>query len=66
MSCERPNFQKILQDLSLPDTKLLRWSDEDKSIHLKAAQLGADLVCGQDLYKDLQTQYKAGNLDSSE
>ena len=54
----RPGFQDITRQLSLPDTKLLKWSEEDKSVHLEAATLGADLLCGEGLYKDLQTRYK--------
>ena len=33
----------ITQQLSLPDTKLLKWSEEDESVHPEATQLGADL-----------------------
>ena len=53
----RPNFQEVSQKLSFPDTKLLKWS-EDKSTHPDAAKLGADLLCGEGLYKDLQDKYK--------
>ena len=54
---ERPSFQDIVRQLSLPDTKLLKWTEEDKSVHPEAAQLGADLLCGEGLYKDLQSTY---------
>jgi hypothetical protein len=54
----RPSFQDLTRQLSLPDTKLLKWSEEDKSVHPDAAQLGADLKCGEELYMDLQMQYK--------
>ena len=54
----RPSFQDIAKWLSLPDTKLLKWSEEDKSVHPEAATLGADLLCGEELYKDLQVKYK--------
>ena len=40
----RPSFQDLTKQLSLPDTKLLKWSEEDKSVHPEAAQLGADLL----------------------
>ena len=50
----------ITQQLSLPDTKLLKWSEEDKSVHPDATKLGADLLCTQELFKDLQTQYQEG------
>ena len=54
---ERPSFQDISRQLSLPDTKLLKWTEEDKSVHPEAAQLGADLLCGEGLYKELQAYY---------
>ena len=56
----RPDFQDIIRQLSLPDTKLLRW---DKSVHPEAAKLGADLLCGEELYKDLQVKYKQSETD---
>ena len=55
---ERPSFQDIVRQLSLPDTKLLKWTEEEKSVHPEAAQLGADLLCGEGLYKDLQACYR--------
>ena len=55
----RPSFQDIVRQLSLPDSKLLKWSEEDKSVHPEAAMLGADLLCGEGLYKDLQTCYQS-------
>ena len=54
----RPDFHEVTQKLSLPDTKLLKWLKEDKSVHPEAAKLGADLLCGEGLYKDLQVKYK--------
>ena len=56
---QRPSFQDITRQLSLPDTKLLKWSEEDKFVHPEAATLGADLLCGEGLYKDLQTRYQS-------
>ena len=56
----RPSFIELTRQLSLPDTKLLKWSEEDKSVHPEAAQLGADLLCGEGLYKELQVKYKLG------
>ena len=47
----------MLQQLSLPDTKLLKWSEEDKATDPEAATLGAGLDKAVDLYKDLQQQY---------
>ena len=54
-----------MQRFSLPDTKLLKWSEEDKTTDPEAATLGADLDAGQELYKDLQERYipKAENND---
>ena len=55
---QRPDFLEVARRLSLPDSKLLQWSEEHKSVHPEAAKLGADLLCAQELYKDLQTQYQ--------
>ena len=49
---QRLNFSDISRQLSLPDTKLLQWSEEDRAIHPEAIKLGADLLCGQELHKD--------------
>ena len=46
-----------MQRFSLPDTKLLKWSEEDKATDPEAATLGADLDAGQELYKELQERY---------
>ena len=46
-----------MQRLSLPDTKLLKWSEEDKATNPEAATLGADLDAGLGLYKDIQERY---------
>ena len=56
-SSERPDFTEISRRLSLPDTRLLKWSEEDKCVHPEAAKLGADLLYGEPLYKDLQMKY---------
>ena len=58
MTSERPRFPEISRQLSLPDPKLLKWSEEDKAVHPEAAKLGADLLSAQDLYRDLQASYK--------
>ena len=47
----------VVQQLSLPDTKLLKWSEEDKATDPEAATLGADLDAGKELYKELQERY---------
>ena len=55
---DRPNFVSVVQQLSLPDTKLLKWSDKDKgTADIEAAILGAGLDKSVDLYKDLQERY---------
>ncbi len=55
----RSNFFDVTQQLSFPDPKLLMWSGEGRSVHPEATQLGADLLCAQELFKDLQTKYIA-------
>jgi hypothetical protein len=54
---ERPTFSDIRKHLWLPGARLLQWSEEDRSISPEAAELGADLLHGKELYRDLQTQY---------
>ena len=56
-SSKRPSFMDLSKKLSLPDSKLLLWSEEDRSVHPEADRLGGDLQCAQELYKDLQTKY---------
>ena len=56
-SSSRPDFVSVVQQLSLPDTKLLKWSEEDKATDPEAATLGAGLDKAVDLYKDLQKTY---------
>ena len=56
-SSSRPDFVSVVQQLSLPDTKLLKWSEEDKATDTEAAILGVGLEKGVDLYKDLQELY---------
>ena len=55
LTTNRPSFQNLTRQLSQPEIELLGWSEEDKSVHPEAAQLGADLIFGEELYKDLQT-----------
>ena len=50
----RPSFSELTRQLSLPDTKLLKWLEEDKSVLPEAAQLAS----ASDLYVDLQAKYK--------
>ena len=54
----RPDFVSVVQQLSLPDTKLLLWSKEDRPTDPEAATLGAELDKAMNLYKSLQEQYK--------
>ena len=53
----RPEFNCINKWMSIPSMQLLKWMEEDKSVHPAADQLGADLLCGEGLYKDLQNKY---------
>ncbi|XP_064406599.1 ephrin type-A receptor 4a-like isoform X2 [Halichondria panicea] len=54
---ERPTFTELMQELSLPDTKLLHWRDEDRDTHPEANTLGAPLNFTEHLYMDLQESY---------
>jgi hypothetical protein len=47
----------VVQQLSLPDTKLLKWSEEDKATDPEAATLGAGLDKAMNLHEDLQHKY---------
>ncbi len=53
----RPDFVSVVQQLSLPDTRLLKWSEEDKATDPEAPTLGAGLDKAIDLYNDLQKRY---------
>ena len=46
-----------MERLSLPDTKLLKWSEEDKVADPEATKLGANLDAGLELFKDIQRRY---------
>ena len=46
-----------MERLSLPDTRLLKWSEEDKTADPEAIKLGAELDAGLDLFKDIQERY---------
>ena len=41
----------------MPDTKILKLSDEDKAVHPEASKLGAELDKSVEVYKDLQELY---------
>ena len=56
-SSSRPDFVSVVQQLSLPDTKLLKWSEEDKATDPEAATLGVGNDKALNLYTDLQKQY---------
>ena len=58
MTHKRPGFADISNELSLPDSQLLKWSEEDKTTHAGADKLGAHLDSAQNLYTDLQFIYK--------
>ncbi len=53
----RPDFVSVVQQLSLPDTRLLKWSEKDKATDPEAATLGAGLDKAANLYRRLQEQY---------
>lgn len=53
----RPSFPTTVQKLSMPDTKILQWLDEDKEAYPEASMLGAELDKSVDLYKDIQELY---------
>ena len=55
----RPSFLDISRQLSLPDSELLQWAERDKSVYPEATQLGTDLLCGEELYRDLHMSYYA-------
>lgn len=55
----RPTFGAIFGFLNAPDEQLLKWSEEDRStMSYRAAELGAPLTEGYELYKDLQFTYQ--------
>ena len=55
----RPQFGQIMKLLSGKSEYLLGWSDEDKRIGGEdAMKLGAPLESANNLYHDLQLQYK--------
>ena len=66
MTTERPEFLLVCKQLSLPDPKLLQWSEVDKDVHPEAAKLGADLLSAQELYKDLQNKMGGNESNSSD
>ncbi len=61
-SSSRPDFASMSQQLSLPDTKLLKWSEEDKATDPEAASLGVGLDKTTNLYIDLQKQYNVHSV----
>ena len=60
---ERPDFPRIVQHLSLSDTKLLKWAEQDRTAApAEATSLGAELKAAVDLYKELQNAYLNSKL----
>lgn len=55
---DRPTFAAIFDLLNAPDETLLKWSEEDKSVSDRAAELGAPLTESSELYRELQLIYK--------
>jgi len=53
----RPSFVDVSRQLSLPDSKLLVWCEEEEDIPTQAHTLGAQLHHAQHLYTDLQNRY---------
>ncbi len=53
----RPTFTAIVRALSRPDTNLLKWTSEDKSVDPTVAQLGRKLKSSLQLFRDLQVTY---------
>ena len=62
---ERPNFTEVSAQLSFSNSKLLDWSQEDKSEFPEASRLGANLTCAEKLYKDLQLTYKVPPVNNT-
>ena len=54
----RPDFPSVLQELQVPDFKLLTWMAEDVAAYTEEARtLGAPLEAGKQLYTDIQKTY---------
>ena len=50
---------EVCRELSLPDSKLLQWTEQDlSSCPSEATVIGAGLSAGEKLYKNLQASYK--------
>ncbi len=58
VASKRPSFAKVLQQLSLPDTKILKLDSEVAEGETPlVTSLGEDLSCADNLYKELQETY---------
>lgn len=55
----RPLFSVIVDYLNKGDEELLAWSEEDQAVSSQAAQLGAPLEHGRNLYPVLQNTYQS-------
>ena len=53
----RPQFNEMVETLSLPEHDILSIPEEVVKIHPQAILLGGPLEAGRDLYKDLQNTY---------
>ncbi len=53
----RPPFSVVVRILQFAESILLAWTDEDRAIDPQAAQLGAPLEAGEELYPELQDSY---------
>lgn len=57
-SDKRPKFSDLMNQLDIPESDVLYFSEEDKKGKSETAfQLGTELRHGISLYKDLQVQY---------
>ena len=59
MASKRPSFATVLQQLSLPDTKILRLDAQEGAEGGKplVTSLGEELSSAANLYKELQNTY---------
>lgn len=52
---DRPAFSDIISYLDVPNDIILQWNSEDLAVSEMASKLGAPLIEGNNLYKNLQT-----------
>ena len=54
---ERPKFSDIMEYLTVADSTLLQWNEDDSSVADMCTVLGASLDHGMNLFPDLQLTY---------